>query len=116
VLGIHNGTSERIAISNFLLESEIQPDDISCAAFLTAAVSPTERQDSTTPIIRTLVIRTANYPARLGPSGNFVENSTKLICPEITGYVVQYSMVKCYGCPELQSGVVERFIRRRNML
>jgi hypothetical protein len=41
---------------------------------------------STTPIIRTLVIRIANYPQRLGPSGNFVENSTKLTCLEITGY------------------------------
>jgi hypothetical protein len=30
------------------------------------------------PLIRKLVIRTANYPERLGPSGKFVENSTKL--------------------------------------
>jgi hypothetical protein len=33
---------------------------------------------SRTPIIRKLVIRTANYPERLGPSGKFVENYTKL--------------------------------------
>jgi hypothetical protein len=39
-----------------------------------------------TPIVRTLVVRTTNNPDRLDPSGNFVENSTKLICLEITGY------------------------------
>jgi hypothetical protein len=33
----------------------------------------------------TLVIRTANYPDRLGPSGIFVENSTKLTCLEVSG-------------------------------
>jgi len=33
------------------------------------------------PIIRTLVIRTSNYPDWLGPSGKFVENSTQLTCP-----------------------------------
>jgi hypothetical protein len=27
----------------------------------------------------------------LGPSGKFVENSTKLTCLEITGYRIQYS-------------------------
>jgi hypothetical protein len=36
----------------------------------------------------TLVIRMANYLDRLGRSGNFVENSTKLICLEITGYQI----------------------------
>jgi len=44
-------------------------------------------------IIRTLVIRTADYPDLLGPSGKFVENSTKLTCPEITGYQIKYSTV-----------------------
>ena len=48
---------------------------------------------SRTPIIRTLVIRTANYPDRLGPSGKFVENSTKLTCLDITGYRIKYSAV-----------------------
>jgi hypothetical protein len=57
---------------------------------------------SITPIIQTLVIRTANYPDRLGPSDNFVENSRKLISLEITGYRIEYSIVKCYGCLELQ--------------
>jgi hypothetical protein len=57
---------------------------------------------SITPIIRTLVIRIADYPDRLGPSGNFVENSTKLISLEITGYRIKYSTVKCYGWVELQ--------------
>jgi hypothetical protein len=47
-------------------------------------------------------IHNTNYPDRLGPSGNFVENSTKLICLEITGYRIEYRAVKCYGCPELQ--------------
>ena len=33
----------------------------------------------------------AGYPDRLGPSGKFVENSTKLTCLEITGYPIKYS-------------------------
>ena len=45
------------------------------------------------PIIRTLVIRITDYPDRLGPSDNFVENSTKLSCLEITGYRINYSTV-----------------------
>jgi hypothetical protein len=44
----------------------------------------------------------AGYPDRLGRSDNFVENSTKLICLEITDYRIEYSTVKCYGCLELQ--------------
>jgi len=44
--------------------------------------------DAATPRIRTSVIRSANYPDRLGPSSKFVENSTKLTCLEITGYRV----------------------------
>jgi hypothetical protein len=56
---------------------------------------------SKTPIIRTLLIRVADYPERLDPSDNIVENSTKLICLEMTGYRIEYSTVKCYGCPEL---------------
>jgi hypothetical protein len=31
------------------------------------------------------LIQITNYPDRLGPSGKFVENSTKLPCLEITG-------------------------------
>jgi hypothetical protein len=46
----------------------------------------TAKNYSRTPIIRKLVIRISNYPDRLGPSGKFVENSTKLTCLEITGY------------------------------
>jgi len=38
-----------------------------------------------------LVIRTANYPERFGPSGKFVDNYTKLTCLEITGYRTKYS-------------------------
>jgi len=45
------------------------------------------------PLIRKLVIRIANYPDRLGPSGKFVDNSTKLTCREITGYRIKYSTV-----------------------
>jgi hypothetical protein len=48
---------------------------------------------SGTPIIRTLVIRNSNYPDRLGPSSKFVENSTKLTCFEIAGYLIKYSTV-----------------------
>jgi hypothetical protein len=48
---------------------------------------------STNPLIRTLVILIDNYADRLGPSGKFVENSTKLTCLEITGYWIKYSTV-----------------------
>ena len=44
-------------------------------------------------MIQTLVFRTANYPDRLGPSGKFVNNFTKLTCLEITGYRIKYSTV-----------------------
>ena len=36
---------------------------------------------SRTPLVRTLVIRTANYADRIGPSGKFVENDTPLNLP-----------------------------------
>jgi hypothetical protein len=42
--------------------------------------------------MRTLVIRTANYPNRLGPWDKFVENSKKVTCLEITGFRIKYSM------------------------
>jgi len=48
---------------------------------------------SGTPLIRTQVIRIANYPDRLGPSGKFVDNCTKLTCLQITGYRIKYSTV-----------------------
>ena len=48
---------------------------------------------SRTPLIRTLVIRIANLHDRLGPSGKFIANSTKLTCLEITGYRVKCSTV-----------------------
>jgi hypothetical protein len=35
----------------------------------------------------------AGYPDYLGPSGRFVENSTKLTCLEITGHRIKYSTV-----------------------
>ena len=41
------------------------------------------RQNSTYP--------NAGYPDRIGTSDKFVENSTKLTCPEITGYRIKYS-------------------------
>jgi hypothetical protein len=34
----------------------------------------------------------AGYPDRLGPSGNFVENPTELICLEITGNRIDISL------------------------
>ena len=46
---------------------------------------------SRTPVIRKLVIRIANYPERLAPSGKFVENATKLTCFEIAGCRVKYN-------------------------
>jgi hypothetical protein len=56
---------------------------------------PCTSQYNKTPLFRTLVIRIAYYPNRLGPSGRFVQNSTKLIHLEITGYRIklQYSVV-----------------------
>jgi hypothetical protein len=44
-------------------------------------------------VIRILVIRIAYYSDRLGPSGQFVENSTKLTCLEMTDYRIKYSTV-----------------------
>ena len=48
---------------------------------------------STTPLIRNLVIRIANYPERFGVLDKCVENSKKLTCLEITGYRIKYSTV-----------------------
>jgi len=48
---------------------------------------------SITPLIRTLVIRMANYPDRLGLSSKFVENSTKLTSLELIGYWIKYNTV-----------------------
>ena len=44
-------------------------------------------------LIWTLVIRIANYPDGFGPSGKFVENSTKLSFRANTGYRIKYSTV-----------------------
>jgi hypothetical protein len=54
--------------------------------------------------MRKLVIRTANYPDRLGSSGKFVENSTKLTCLEITGYRIKYSTVLWFLELEIRRG------------
>ena len=43
--------------------------------------------------MRTLLIRTVNYPGRLGPWDKFVEHSKKLTCLEITGYRIKHSTV-----------------------
>jgi len=49
---------------------------------------------SRTPLIRTLVIRIANYPDPLGSLGKkFIENSTKINCLEIIGIRIKYSTV-----------------------
>ena len=48
---------------------------------------------SRTPIIRKLVIPTANNPERFDTSGKFVNNLTKLTCLEITGYRIKCSTV-----------------------
>jgi len=44
------------------------------------------------------------YPDRLGPSGKFVENFTRLTCMEIS--VIRSSTVECYGPLNFKSGVV----------
>jgi len=64
---------------------------------------------SRTPLIPTLVIQIANYPVRLGPSGKFVDNSTKLTCLEVGGYRIVYSTVLWFIERNFKSGVVERF-------
>jgi hypothetical protein len=48
---------------------------------------------SRTPLIRKPVIRIPSHPDRLDPSGKFLENSTKLTCLEITGYLIKCSTV-----------------------
>jgi hypothetical protein len=48
---------------------------------------------TTTPLIRTLVMRTANYPERFGPLSKFMENSTKLSYLEINCYRIKYNTV-----------------------
>ena len=48
---------------------------------------------SRTPVIWTPVTQIANYPARLDSLGKSVENSTKLTCLEITGYLIKYSAI-----------------------
>jgi len=54
--------------------------------------------DGRTPIIRKLVIRTANYPDRLGPSGKFVENCTYVKYQlALKLPVIGSSAVLCYG-------------------
>jgi hypothetical protein len=52
-----------------------------------------ERNYSRNSLIRKLAIQIANYPDRLGISSKFIENSTKLICLEITGYRIKYSIL-----------------------
>jgi len=59
-----------------------------------------------TPLLRTLVIRIANYPDRPGSLGKFVEKTTKLTCLEITGYRIQYSTV--LWLLELQIGRIRK--------
>jgi len=46
-----------------------------------------------TPLIRTLIIRIANFPNRFSPSNKFVENSTQLTCLKIICYGIKYSAV-----------------------
>ena len=57
-------------------------------------------------LIWTLVIRIANYPDRLGPSGKFVQNSTTKLP------VIGSSTAQCNGFYNFKAGVVERFRRR----
>ena len=73
-------------------------------------VMPSKVQYSRTPLIRTLIFRIANYPDRLRTSEKFVDNSTKTNCLDVTAYRIKYSTV--LWLLELQSGVVEMFIRR----
>jgi len=51
------------------------------------------RKYSRTPLFRKPVIRITRNPDRLGPSGKYVENSTKLTSLEITDNRIKYSTV-----------------------
>jgi len=44
------------------------------------------------------------YPDRLGPSGKFVKNSTKLTCLEITGEWIKHSTVLWLLEPQIRHG------------
>ena len=44
------------------------------------------------------------YPDRIGPSGKFVENSTKITCFEISGYRIKYSTVLWLTEPKIRRG------------
>ena len=59
-----------------------------------------------------LVIMIANYPDQLGPSGKFVEKTTKLAFKSFKLPVIGSSTVQCYGFWNFKSCVVERFRRR----
>jgi len=65
---------------------------------------------SRNPLIRALVIRIADYPDRLGPSGKYVENCTRLTCLDLRA--IGSSTVQCYGFWNFKSVVVETFRRR----
>jgi hypothetical protein len=54
-----------------------------------------------------MVIRTANYPDRFGPSAKFVGDCSELACLEISGYRIKYRTV--FGFYSFKSGVVARF-------
>jgi len=68
---------------------------------------------SSTPFIRTLVIRIANYSDWQGPSGKFVEKYTKLTCLEITGYRIKNSTMLWLLELQIRRG---RQVRRRYIL
>ena len=53
---------------------------------------------------RTPLIRIVIYSDRLGPSGKFIENTSKLNCLEITGYHIKYSTVFWFPEPPIRRG------------
>jgi hypothetical protein len=59
---------------------------------------------SRTPLMRKLVIGIANYPDRLGLSGKFVKNSTKVTCLEIISYRITYNTVLWFLELEISRG------------
>ena len=68
---------------------------------------------SRTPLIRTLVIRFAIYPDRLGSSSKFVESSTKIYCLGSAVFRMKYNTVSCFQ--SFKSGIVDcRAIVRLN--
>jgi hypothetical protein len=87
VIQIANYPDRQLSASPIIRIANYPDRQLSGSPIIRIANYP-ERQLSGSPIIRIAI-----YPDRLGPSGKFVENFTKLTCLEITGYRIKYNAV-----------------------